>query len=670
MCGIAGYLESGVNNVEWDECLSRMAAAMLHRGPDDGGVWSDPAAGVGLANRRLAIVDLSPQGHQPMVSASGRYVITFNGEIYNFRDVRGELEKLPNPPRFRGYSDTEVFLAAVEQWGITGALARVVGMFGMALWDRRERTLSLVRDRLGEKPLYYGWNGDRFLFGSELKVLRAHPGFRGTIDRGALTLYMRHRYIPAPYAIYEGIRKLPPGTILTLTEDDVRSRRDPVPEVYWSARRVALAGVERPFGGTEEEAAEHLEALLRDAVGRQMVADVPLGALLSGGVDSSTIVALMQAQSQTAVKTYTIGSHDAQYDESSYASAVARRLGTDHTELFVTDAEARSVIPRLPSVYDEPFADPSQIPTLLVCELARREVTVALSGDGGDELFGGYSRHFWVPNIWARIGWMPLNVRRATASVLTMVSPRRWDRMFEAVDPILPGRLKQRTPGDKLQKLAPLLVAESPEALYRSLVSHWNGHVPVVGARSIVSAETDPRAFPDLPSLAQRMMCLDLVTFLPDDVLVKVDRASMAVSLEARAPFLDHLVVEFAWQVPIAMNIRDGKGKHLLRRVLERYLPPSLIDRPKTGFGLPIGDWLRGPLREWSEALLDEHRLRSEGFFRPEPIREKWAEHLSGRHNWQHFLWDVLMFEAWLEAVDRPTATEGAASVAGTGRWS
>jgi asparagine synthase (glutamine-hydrolysing) len=655
MCGIAGYSESNVRAEDWACHLNNMAASIFHRGPDDGGIWFDAAAGVGLVNRRLAIVDLSPQGHQPMLSASERYALTFNGEIYNFRDIRAELEQLPSPPAFRGYSDTEVFLAAVEAWGVAGALSRTVGMYAMALWDRQDRTLCLVRDRLGEKPLYYGWHQGRFQFGSELKTLCAHPGFQPEIDRDALHLYMRHRYIPAPYSIYSGIRKLLPGSMLTLSEADLRDKREPEPVRFWSAREAAIEGIEQPYPGTEASAADRLEALLKDAVGKQMIAEVPLGALLSGGVDSSTIVALMQAQTGIPVKTYTIGSADAQYDESNHARAVAKHLHTDHTELVVNPEEARVVIPRLSAIYDEPFADPSQIPTFLVCQLARESVTVALSGDGGDELFGGYSRHFWVQDIWQKVGRVPRVARQAAAGALTSVSPSSWDRAFDKVDPLLPARLKQRTPGDKIHKLAPALAAESPEGIYESLITHWNGDNPVRGASIVLSTETDPAASPAFPGITERMMCLDMLTFLPDDVMVKVDRASMAVSLETRAPYLDHRVVEFAWQLPLSMKVRDGKGKHILREVLNRHVPIDMIDRPKSGFGLPIGDWLRGPLRDWAESLLDEQRIRDEGYLQPEPIRAKWREHLAGKRNWQPYLWDVLMFEAWLETRIKPS---------------
>ncbi len=654
MCGIAGYLDTRSSESDWTTNLTHMAGAIHHRGPDDGGIWFDAAAGIGLANRRLAVVDLSPLGRQPMTSTSGRFVITFNGEIYNHLDVQVALSRITNPPRFRGHSDTEVLLAAIEEWGLRATLDRIVGMFAMAIWDRQDRSLHLIRDRLGEKPLYYGWHHGRFVFASELKALHSHPEFQPEIDRDAIALYVRHRYIPAPYSIYQSISKLPPGTMLTITELDARSQRSPSPEAYWSARDVALAGVEQPFQGSEEEAADQLDQLLRDAVKRQMVADVPIGAMLSGGIDSSTIVSLMQAQSSSAVKTFTIGLRDSQYDEADHARDVAKHLQTDHTDLYVTSAEAREVIPRLSTIYDEPFADPSQIPTLIVSQLARQSVTVALSGDGGDELFGGYSRHFWVPEIWSRIGWMPRRLRRTAAGAITMFPETRWDRMFEMADPILPSRLKQRTPGEKLHKLAPVLKAENPDAVYRGLISHWNADSLVIGART--GSSTNTYLSSAFPGISQRMMYQDLMTFLPDDVLVKIDRASMAVSLEARAPFLDHHVVEFAWRLPIEMKIRHGSGKRLLRQVLARYVPPALTDRPKSGFGIPTGVWLRGTLRDWAEELLDEGRLRREGFFDPAPIRAKWLEHLSGRRNWEHLLWDVLMFEAWLE--DRPQVAD------------
>ena len=635
---------------DWQDRLIRMADSIRHRGPDEARIWFDEAAGVGLANRRLAIVDLSAHGHQPMISTQGRYVITFNGEIYNFRSLQAEVELAYPGLRFRGHSDTEVLLAAIERWGIRGAIDRTVGMFAFALWDRQERALTLGRDRLGEKPLYYGWNGDRFLFGSELKALRACPGVHLAIDRDALALYFRHMYIPAPHSIYSGVNKLPPGALLTLTERDRRARTCPDPVRYWSAREAAIDGLLAPFDGTEDEAVEELDTLLGRSVSSQMVADVPVGMLLSGGIDSSVIAALMQVNATGPVKSFTIGSSDAQYDETPYARAVARHLGTDHTDLIVTPEEAAAIVPRLPSTFDEPFADPSQLPTLMVCELARRSVTVALSGDGGDELFGGYSRHLWAPGIWNRISRVPVPLRRVAVGAMTAVSPAQWDAVFRLLNPVLPRKLRQQTPGHYVHKLAPLLVSESRSAMYHKLVSNWDGVSLVPGANPVLTNETDESLVPPLGGFGEQMMYLDLVSFLPDDVLVKVDRASMAVSLETRAPLLDHRAVELAFKLPVSMKLSGGHGKHILRRVLARYVPPELFERPKAGFGLPVGMWLQGPLREWAESLLDERRLTAQGYVRPEMVRQRWVEHLSGRRNWTYPLWSVLMFQSWQEA--------------------
>lgn len=646
MCGIVGLLQDGLKPDQWECFLRSMTDSLVHRGPDDTGWWYDAEAGVGLGHRRLSIVDLSPLGHQPMASESGRYYITYNGEVYNFRELRKELQLLGCT--FRGHSDTEVMLAAIEQWGLEHAVKRFVGMFAFALWDRKERVLHLVRDRLGIKPLYYGWLGKAFVLGSELKAFKAHPAFRGEIDRNALALMMCHSYIPAPYSIYKGIYKLLPGHILTLNRADIGSASAPTP--YWTARDVAEDGAADPFVGSETEAVEYLDTLLRDAVKLRMVADVPLGAFLSGGVDSSTVVALMQAQSERPVKTFSIGFYEQSYNEAEHAKAVAKHLGTDHTELYVTPEQAMAVIPKLPTLYDEPFSDASQIPTFLVSELARRYVTVSLSGDGGDELFGGYNRYFWGRSIWQKIGWMPRGLRNAVTRALTALSPQSWEALFLKLGPVLPEKVKQRNPGDKLHKLAEILAVESPEAMYRGLVSHWkNPAGVVVGAAESPTVLTDRNCWADLPDFTQRMMYLDLVSYLPDDILVKVDRASMGVSLEARVPLLDHRVVEFAWRVPLFMKIRNGQSKWLLRQVLYKYVPKELIERPKMGFGIPIDDWLRGPLRDWAEDLLSEERLKREGYLRPEPIRKLWKEHLSGKRNWQYHLWDVLMFEAWLE---------------------
>ena len=684
MCGFAGFLDrSETTRAETlTEVTGRMIDTLVHRGPDDGGVWVDPLACVALGHRRLSILDLSAAGHQPMLSRSGRYVVAFNGEIYNHLELRRELDSdpqsvdhplfdrqpvlaaegtssYPNPhpspllegeganSGWRGHSDTETLLAAVEAWGVGEALKRFVGMFAFALWDRHDKVLYLARDRLGEKPLYYGWQEEVLLFGSELKAFKPHSAFRAEIDREALTLLLRYNYIPAPFTIYRGIKKLPPGTFVALGAH--RSEAHPVS--YWTARDAALRGQLQPYSGTEGEAVEALDALLRQAVAGQMVADVPLGAFLSGGFDSSTVVALMQAQSSRPVKTFTIGFKEQEYNEAEHAKAVARHLGTEHTELYVTPEEAMAVIPKLPVLYDEPFADSSQIPTFLVSQLARQHVTVSLSGDGGDELFGGYNRYFWGANFWRRMHYLPRSLRTALAGGLTVVPPRYWDTLFRSFGFLLPPALRYASPGDKLHKLSFLLSAKNPEDVHFDLVSHWKEPSRLVrGAEEPATVLNTPVQWPELRDLEHRMMYLDTVSYLPDDILVKVDRAAMGVSLETRVPLLDHRVVEFAWSLPLSMKIREDKGKWLLRQVLYRYVPPSIMERPKMGFGVPIEHWLRGPLKAWAEALIDSKRLKREGYFNPVLIREKWQQHLSGRRNWSYYLWDVLMFQAWLEA--------------------
>jgi len=646
MCGIAGSLQTGITPDEWERLLRSMTDTLVHRGPDDAGWWYDASGGIGLGHRRLSIVDLSPHGRQPMVSKSGRYIITYNGEVYNFNELRKELQ--PFGHNFNGHSDTEVILTAIEQWGLERAIKRFVGMFAFALWDRKKRELHLVRDRLGIKPLYYGWLGKIFVFGSELKALKIHPAFCGEIDRNALALMLRHNYIPAPYSIYKGIYKLLPGHILTINGVP-GSASTPIP--YWTAKNVAEDGVVNPYIRSETEVIEDLDALLRNAIKLRMVADVPIGAFLSGGVDSSTVVALMQAQSGRPIKTFSIGFHEQGYNEAKHAKAIAAHLGTDHIELYVTPEPALSVIPKLPTLYDEPFSDSSQIPTFLVSELARGHVTVSLSGDGGDELFGGYNRYFWGRSIWQKIGWMPKGLRGAVAKTLTTLSPQAWEAVFLRLNPILPEKIKQRNPGDKLHKLAEILAVDSPEAMYRGLVSHWKNPASIViGATEPPTVLNDCSRWADLPDFTHRMMYLDLVSYLPDDILVKVDRASMGVGLEARVPLLDHRVVEFAWKIPLSMKIRNGQGKWLLRQILYKYVPKKLIERPKVGFGVPLEHWLRGPLREWAEDLLNEKRLTDEGFFHPGPIRRLWEEHLSGKRRWHYPLWDILMFQIWLEA--------------------
>jgi asparagine synthase (glutamine-hydrolysing) len=636
MCGIAGFL--GYRHLQENAILAtvrRMGEAIRHRGPDDSGVWTDEAAQVALVHRRLSILDLSPAGHQPMVSASGRYVMVFNGEIYNHLDLRAELEKVGTggtaAMRWRGHSDTETLLAGIDAWGVEATLKRSVGMFALALWDREARALYLARDRMGEKPLYYGWQRGVFLFGSELKALKAHSAFDGEIDRDAIALQMRHNYIPAPYSIYRGIRKLLPGHVLRLT--GLRDGDEGAPRPYWSFAQGVEQGRADPFRGTDAEAVEALDGLLRAAVAGQMVADVPLGAFLSGGVDSSTVVALMQAQSARPVKTFTIGFNEAGYNEAEHAKAVARHLSTEHTELYVTPRQALDVIPRLPSLYDEPFSDSSQIPTFLVSEMTRQHVTVSLSGDGGDELFGGYGRYQKAVRWRVRIP-TGLGVLKAWAGKAALIC----------------GAFDQRRT-ELWQQVHDLFLAKSAAGFYLPRVSHWKRPDSLVlGGREAVTAFTDPdRALP-ASDFFHDMMALDTVAYLPDDILVKVDRAAMAVSLETRVPMLDHRIVEFAWRLPLSMKMRQGEGKWVLRQVLHKYVPRELIERPKMGFGVPIDSWLRGSLREWAETLLDESRLRREGFLNSGPIRQKWAEHLAGTRNWQYYLWDVLMFQAWLEA--------------------
>ncbi len=645
MCGIAGLLQ--LNGAVDGALQARaMVERIRTRGPDDAGAWFEGP--VALAHSRLSILDLSPAGHQPMQSASGRYVVVFNGEIYNHAELFAQLTSLGKAPAWRGHSDTEVMLAAIETWGIEGALQRCVGMFAIALWDRRRQELTLARDRLGEKPLYYGWQGrgeeSVFLFGSELKALRAHPAFCAALNRNALALYLRHNYIPAPYSIYEGIAKLQPGCILTVSID----QRTPKITSYWSAIQMFAEGAKsRSEYRSADDAVDQLESLLKSVVAQQMVADVPLGAFLSGGIDSSTIVALMQAQSSRPVKTFTIGFHEAGYNEAEHAKAVARYLGTEHTELYVTPQEAMDVIPRLPAIYDEPFADSSQISTLLVSELARQHVTVSLSGDAGDELFSGYTRYSVASNAWHKLDRIPRFLRSAAASAITAVSPEAWSSLGALV-PV--SRFRHRL-GDKLHKGAGVIGAASIDGLYHGLVSHWpDPDRLVIGGHELPTLLTEQNhGLRDLDPV-ERMMAIDLLTYLPDDILVKVDRASMAVSLESRVPMLDHRLVEFAWNLPQSLKCKDGTGKWILRQVLYRHVPATLFDRPKMGFGVPIDSWLRGPLREWAEALLAAPRLKAEGYFESGPIREKWIEHLDGRRNWAYHLWDILMFQSWLEA--------------------
>jgi len=646
MCGIAGIWQPG--SLRLAEDAQRMADALIHRGPDDEGVWEDREHGLAMAHRRLSVLELSNAGHQPMPSACGRYVLVFNGEIYNHLDLRTRLAA--SAPAWRGHSDTETLLACIAAWGLPETLRQTVGMFALALWDRSEHVLSLARDRLGEKPLYWGWQGDALLFGSELKAFRAVPGFRSVVDRGSLSLFLRHGYVPAPWSIYAGVAKLQPGHFIAMPlRDGAAGAKAAQPQAYWRLNEAVARGTAHPFSGDDAAAIQALESRLSDTIGQQMLADVPVGAFFSGGIDSSTVVSLMQKLSARPVRTFTIGFDGSEYDEAVHAQAIAKHLGTDHLSLIVRPEDALDVIPMLPRMYCEPLSADSQIPLYLISRLAREHVTVALSGDGGDELFGGYNRYLGARRVWLRMQSLPKPLRHTFAAFLRSVSPAGWDRLFATAKPILPERFRLAIPGTKAQKLAAVLELDTEQAYFRHLTSHWQDPArAVLGGHEHPTIMTDPALQPQADCFEHWMMAMDAQTFLPDEVMAKVDRAAMATSLETRAPLLDHRVVELAWRMPLHMKIREGQGKWLLRQVLYRHVPRELVERPKKGFGIPIDDWLRGPLRAWAQDLLSEDRLRAEGYFEAEPILRLWRQHLKGSYNWQYQLWPVLMFQAWL----------------------
>jgi asparagine synthase (glutamine-hydrolysing) len=651
MCGIAGLLSK---KPVAPELLQTMGSALTHRGPDDSGIWSDPAAGIGLSHRRLAIVDLSPHGHQPMSSQSGRFVISYNGEIYNHSALRSEMEGGANSPVWRGHSDTETLVEAIALWGVEATLSKCVGMFAFAVWDRRERTLTLVRDRFGEKPLYYGWIAGDFMFASELKAMRKHPDFKNSIDRQALNLFTRRTYVPAPHSIYEHIYKLEPGCMLIATAAALGSKPSTSPRAgqhgngfsikrYWSYRAVVEEG-QRDRIEDEQEALHALETTLSKAIRGQSLADVPVGAFLSGGIDSSTVVALYQKYASSPVRTFSMGFEQAGFNEAEYAKAVAAHLGTCHQERYVSVEDAKSVIPELPAMYDEPFGDSSQIPTHLVSSFAREQVTVALSGDGGDELFGGYNRHFSAPRMWKHLRRIPHPMRRVASAMLRHLPESSWT----AATRLIGGDARSHV-GAKVRKgIVVAGAARTFDDVYDSFVDEWAAQEsPVRCDLPNFDGESEAGLASNVGD-AERTMYRDAMTYLPDDILCKVDRAAMSVSLETRVPFLDHRVAELAARIPLSMKINKSGGKQILRKLLYQQAPAALFDRPKAGFAVPVGEWIRGPLRPWAEELLDKRRLAAEGWFDAAAVRARWDDHLSGSRESTPALWAILMFQAWL----------------------
>ena len=656
MCGIVGFIDKNVTRASTTgtRTLECMAALLTSRGPDDSGTWLNHK-GVGLAHRRLAVVDTSSAGRQPMESPSGRFVIVFNGEIYNHRAIRAEIHRSSSMTKqaWAGSTDTETLLAAFDIWGIQPTIERCVGMFAFAVWDNVENILHLARDRLGEKPLYYGWQGEGasacFFFGSELKALREHECFLAQIDRNSLGLYTRFNFIPAPYSIYKNIFKLEPGRLLTIS----LTNSEPSIKTYWSAATAASLGVKNPLSGSCDVIADSLEDLLRSVISQQMIADVAVGAFLSGGIDSTTVVALMQSQSSMPVKTFTIGFTEADYNEADHSRKIAKHLGTEHTELILDPMKAADAVPLLPSIYCEPFADSSQIPTFLVSRLARTDVTVSLSGDGGDELFAGYSRHVFAQQYWNRFRRLPRGLRVGTASLLRGLSPDFINAALDPLNRVLPASRRIMHISQKVEKAAKTLSANSPLEFYLQLMTKWDEENLVVGTEgSYVPLNFGHASFLGAGS-AEDIMFMDLIHYLPDDILVKLDRASMAVSLESRVPYLDHRIVEFAWRIPNEFKIHSGVGKWILRQVLNRYVPQELTQRPKAGFALPIADWLRGPLREWAESLLNEDKIKREGYLNAAPIRKRWSEHLASTRDWHESIWGILMFQEWLALYEK-----------------
>ncbi|MBT06342.1 MAG: asparagine synthase (glutamine-hydrolyzing) [Rhodospirillaceae bacterium] len=651
MCGIAGsfrLMDHGSSSDAIAELRSAVRA-LTHRGPDDSGEWSDQRAGISLGHRRLSVVDLSHRGHQPMISRDGRFVLSYNGEVYNAPSLKGSLSQMGIT--FKSRSDTEVLVEAISNWGLRKTLTALNGMFALAVWDRKDRCLHLARDRFGQKPIYYAWAGKSLVFGSELAAIKEFRNFPANINRDAISLLLRHSSVPAPHTIYLDCWKLVPGAILSVDYETLRSHSVPQPKFYWSAKECAEQNLGNPLKTNDPELSKQLDAVLQGAVADCMLSDAPLGAFLSGGIDSSTIVALMQKCSSRPVKTFSIGFSEASYNEADAAASIAQHLGTEHTELYVTPSEAQAVIPKLPTMYSEPFADSSQIPTYIVSNLAREKVTVALSGDGGDELFGGYNRYVWSRNMGKIIGNTPLRLRQNISKAICSIPSQRWDTFFMRVSPFIPQSLRQAQYGEKIHKLAGIMNAKDKEDIYWKLISQWqNPHNALLKSTEPATLLSERHNWSSISNFQHQMMLMDTVTYLPDDILVKLDRASMSVGLEARVPFLDHRVFEFSWRLPIETKIYKNSGKRILKQVLAKYIPRHLFERPKMGFGVPIGDWLRRDLRSWAEDLLSEHDLKRGGFFEAGTVRRLWLDHLKENRNHQHRLWPVLMFQAWLHA--------------------
>ena len=649
MCGITGFYSK--NSSTFDNAILKMNSAISHRGPDNSGLWQDKNSGIVFGHQRLSILDLSSAGNQPMLSNSERFIITYNGEIYNHLNIRNEIKKKNLNLKWKSSTDTETLLEALELWGVEETLKKTVGMFAFALWDKKNRCLTLARDRIGEKPLYYGWQGSGinkvFLFGSELKALKAHPEFTKDINHNAIALQLRHNYIPDPYSIYKNIFKLLPGHYLELTENDLKKNILTNPKIYWSLTKTAFYGKINQLTLSENNIQNNLEDLLKLSIKKQMISDVPLGAFLSGGIDSSIVVALMQSQSNNPIKTFTIGFSEHDYDEAKYAKKIAKHLHTEHTELYISSTEALDVIPKLPSIYDEPFSDSSQIPSFLLSQLTKKNVKVALSGDGGDELFCGYNRYISTENWSKKFSLLPIRLRKSLAFIIQSMSPNRWNQLIK----FLPGLNKNLNFGHKMHKGASALEAKSLLDVYYILISQLqNPNDILIKGKELGTFFTEFR--PELQKFNdhEKMMVLDLLSYLPNDILVKVDRSSMASSLETRVPFLDHELIEYAWKIPHSYKFRQGKGKRILRQILNNYVPKNLTERPKKGFGIPLDIWLRGPLKDWAENLLNEKKLSQQGYFNPLLIRNKWNEHISNKKNWHYSLWNVLMFQAWIES--------------------